>query len=298
MTVIHILRGSCNSFKCLPSSFSNSMRARAKIEQRIRNNFQIKAMTTDPNLNAVALQVTEQARDAKSSTSIPEHARSVTASTSIHNPVAVAPFAPDPTAAAPFEPVPNAEVPILAVGTLEAVRNTGSLLDARERLMTTQLRLGRAFDEHDPHERSSVVHAALVEADAVALSQRIVRASMITDPSTVTVFDKIITKAIPAFVVYEDEDVLAFHDSAPQAPVHIVIIPKFRDGLTGLSTAEERHKQILGQLLYTASRVAKMEDGLRDGYRIVINEGGWGGQTVLHLHLHLLGGRFMAWPPG
>lgn len=78
----------------------------------------------------------------------------------------------------------------------------------------------------------------------------------------------------------------------------VQIVPKFRDGLTGLSVAEERHKKILGQLLYTASRLARMEEKLRDGYRIVINEGGYGGQTVLHLHLHLLGGRFMQWPPG
>ena len=242
-------------------------------------------MTTETNLNAVALKPTEQARAARSSTSIPVSARS---SISIADPIM-----------ATLVPAPNADVPAPVEATLEAVKNVDVLPDSsRARVLAAQLKLAHKSDEHDPHERSSQVHAALVEADAIALSQRILRASMITDPATVTVFDKIITKKIPAFVVYEDDDVLAFHDIAPQAPVHIVIIPKFRDGLTGLSTAEERHKKILGQLLYTASRVAKMEEGLRNGYRVVINEGGWGGQTVLHLHLHLLGGRFMEWPPG
>lgn len=219
-----------------------------------------------------------------------QQARAARMSTSVREPTAAA-------SRAILVPVPSADLHIAEKATLQAAQDA-ELADSRERVMAAQLKLAHGSDEHDPHERSSAVHAALVEADAVSLSQRIMRASMITDARSVTVFDKIITKKVPAFVVYEDEDVLAFHDSTPQAPVHIVIIPKFRDGLTGLSTAEERHKKILGQLLYTASRVAKMEDGLRDGYRVVINEGGWGGQTVLHLHLHLLGGRFMQWPPG
>lgn len=112
-----------------------------------------------------------------------------------------------------------------------------------------------------------------------------------------TIFDKIINKEIPAKVVYEDDKVLAFRDIAPQAPTHILLIPKVRDGLTGLSKAEERHCEILGQLLYTAKLVAKQE-GLEDGYRVVINDGPNGSQSVYHLHLHLLGGRQMNWPPG
>ncbi|KAK2967461.1 hypothetical protein RJ640_024000 [Escallonia rubra] len=112
-----------------------------------------------------------------------------------------------------------------------------------------------------------------------------------------TIFDKIINKEIPAKVVYEDEKVLAFRDIAPQAPTHIVIIPKVKDGLTGLSKAEERHCEILGHLLYSAKRVAEQE-GLEDGFRIVINDGPKGCQSVYHLHIHLLGGRQMNWPPG
>ncbi|XP_031275893.1 14 kDa zinc-binding protein-like [Pistacia vera] len=85
-------------------------------------------------------------------------------------------------------------------------------------------------------------------------------------------FDKIINKEIPSTIVYEDDKVLAFRDISPQAPTHILIIPKVKDGLTGLSKAEERHCDILGRLLYTAKLVAKQE-GLEDGFRIVINEG-------------------------
>ncbi|XP_062167324.1 14 kDa zinc-binding protein [Alnus glutinosa] len=112
-----------------------------------------------------------------------------------------------------------------------------------------------------------------------------------------TIFDKIINKEIPSTIVYEDDKVLAFRDIAPQAPTHILIIPKFKDGLTGLSKAEERHNEILGRLLYTAKLVAKQE-GLDDGFRVVINDGPDGCQSVYHIHVHLLGGRQMNWPPG
>ncbi|CAL9123190.1 unnamed protein product [Musa textilis] len=110
-------------------------------------------------------------------------------------------------------------------------------------------------------------------------------------------FDKIVKKEIPSTVVYEDDKVLAFRDIAPQAPTHILIIPKVKDGLSGLSKAEERHVEILGYLLYIAKLVAKQE-GLVDGFRIVINDGDDAGQSVYHLHVHLLGGRQMNWPPG
>lgn len=112
-----------------------------------------------------------------------------------------------------------------------------------------------------------------------------------------TIFDKIINKEIPAKVVYEDEKALAFRDVNPQAPTHILIVPKVKDGLTGLSVAEERHVEILGYLLYITKVVAKQE-GLNDGFRVVINDGPIGCQSVYHLHIHLLGGRQMDWPPG
>ncbi|KDP43155.1 hypothetical protein JCGZ_00088 [Jatropha curcas] len=112
-----------------------------------------------------------------------------------------------------------------------------------------------------------------------------------------TIFDKIITKEIPSSIVYEDDKVLAFRDINPQAPVHVLVIPKIRDGLTQLSKAEARHGEILGYLLYAAKIVAEKE-GILDGFRVVINNGPSACQSVYHLHLHVLGGRQMTWPAG
>ncbi|GKU99966.1 hypothetical protein SLEP1_g12739 [Rubroshorea leprosula] len=110
-------------------------------------------------------------------------------------------------------------------------------------------------------------------------------------------FDKIIAKEIPSTIVYEDDKVLAFRDIDPQAPVHVLVIPKLRDGLTELGKAEPRHKEILGELLY-AARVVAEKEGILDGFRVVINNGPSACQSVYHLHLHVLGGRQMKWPPG
>lgn len=131
-------------------------------------------------------------------------------------------------------------------------------------------------------------HAALVAAANKAREE--------AEAGEPTLFDKIVSKQIPSKVVYEDDTVMAFHDISPQAPVHIILIPKDRDGLTQLSKAEERHTQILGHLLVTAAKVAKQEK--LEGFRLVINDGPHGCQSVYHLHLHLIGGRQMNWPPG
>jgi histidine triad (HIT) family protein len=112
---------------------------------------------------------------------------------------------------------------------------------------------------------------------------------------TETIFSKIIRKEIPADIVYEDDLTLAFRDVNPQAPVHILVIPK--QPIESIATANPEDAPLLGQLLLTVKRVATQE-GLEEGYRIVINTGKDGGQTVFHLHLHLLGKRMMAWPPG
>jgi histidine triad (HIT) family protein len=110
-----------------------------------------------------------------------------------------------------------------------------------------------------------------------------------------TIFSKIIRKEIPADIVYEDDRVLAFRDVNPQAPVHILIIPK--QEIVSIASATPADADLLGYLLLTVKRVATQE-GLDEGYRIVINTGKDGGQTVFHLHLHLLGKRSMTWPPG
>jgi histidine triad (HIT) family protein len=111
----------------------------------------------------------------------------------------------------------------------------------------------------------------------------------------VTVFQKIIDGEIPARIVYEDEHCLAFHDVSPQAPVHVLLIP--RKPVVSLDELTEQDTQLSGHLLTMVPRIAEML-GLTDGYRTVINTGGHGGQTVFHLHIHIMGGRPLAWPPG
>ncbi len=111
-----------------------------------------------------------------------------------------------------------------------------------------------------------------------------------------TIFDKIIRREIPADIVYEDDDVLAFRDVSPQAPVHVLIIPK--RPILNLLDAQPGDTLLLGQLLSAAVHVARTLGLAETGFRVVINAGPDGGQSVDHLHLHLLGGRPLAWPPG
>lgn len=111
-----------------------------------------------------------------------------------------------------------------------------------------------------------------------------------------TVFSKIIRREIPAAILYEDELCLAFRDISPQAPTHVLIVPK--EDLEGLQAAAPRHQAVLGHLLLVAARLAEQEGIARTGYRCVINAGPDGGQSVFHLHVHLLGGRHLQWPPG
>ncbi|CAD5926638.1 putative HIT-like protein Synpcc7942_1390 [Planktothrix tepida] len=112
---------------------------------------------------------------------------------------------------------------------------------------------------------------------------------------TDTIFSKIIRREIPADIVYEDDLCLAFRDIAPQAPVHILVIPK--KPIPKLADATSEDHALMGHLLLKVKQVAE-EAGLENGYRVVINTGVDGGQTVDHLHLHILGGRYMEWPPG
>ncbi|PWU08654.1 MAG: histidine triad nucleotide-binding protein [Verrucomicrobia bacterium] len=111
-----------------------------------------------------------------------------------------------------------------------------------------------------------------------------------------TLFEKIIHRQIPAEIVWEDEEVLAFRDVNPQAPVHILVVPK--EPVSSISAVEDKHALLLGKLLLTANRVAKEEGISQTGFRLVINRGANGGETIPHLHVHILGGRLMKWPPG
>jgi histidine triad (HIT) family protein len=114
--------------------------------------------------------------------------------------------------------------------------------------------------------------------------------------SNETIFGKIIRGEIPAKKVFEDQDILAFWDIAPQAPTHIIIIPK--KYLENLISLKEEDCLLLGKLLLTASKIAKELKLDQNGYRVVINNGANACQTVFHLHLHLLAGRAFSWPPG
>jgi histidine triad (HIT) family protein len=111
-----------------------------------------------------------------------------------------------------------------------------------------------------------------------------------------TLFEKIIAREIPANIVYEDDLVLAFRDIHPQAPMHVLIVPKKL--IPRIAEAMTADQNLLGQLLLKAAEVADKLGLKKGGYRLVINNGADGGETVPHLHVHILGGRHLAWPPG
>ena len=112
-----------------------------------------------------------------------------------------------------------------------------------------------------------------------------------------TIFGKIARKEVKSDVVYEDDLCLAFRDINPQAPVHIVLVPKNHNGLTRLIKAKEEHKDLLGHLMIVSAKIA-VQEKLDAGWRLVINDGKKGGQSVYHLHIHILAGRQLGWPPG
>ena len=109
-------------------------------------------------------------------------------------------------------------------------------------------------------------------------------------------FLKIINREIPADIIYETDDVIAFRDINPQAPVHVLIIPK--EQIKTINDLEAGHGGIVGKLVLVAAEIARAEGIAEDGYRVVMNCNEAGGQAVYHIHLHLIGGRQMGWPPG
>jgi histidine triad (HIT) family protein len=111
-----------------------------------------------------------------------------------------------------------------------------------------------------------------------------------------TIFGKIIRKEIPAQIVYEDDDVLAFRDINPVAPVHVLVIPK--TPIQSVAHVSDEDALLLGKLLVAAAQIARAEGLEEGGYRVVTNVGADAGQSVFHLHLHVIGGRGMSWPPG
>ncbi|KAG9261833.1 hypothetical protein AMEX_G25436 [Astyanax mexicanus] len=135
-------------------------------------------------------------------------------------------------------------------------------------------------------------HCMSTHSDEVRLAQE---ASKKYGNPAPTIFSKVIDKTIPADIIFEDDKCLAFRDINPQAPVHFLVIP--RTPIPRISEAHDDDALLLGHLLVVAKNLAKKE-GLDEGYRVVINDGKNGAQSVYHLHIHVLGGRQMQWPPG
>lgn len=111
-----------------------------------------------------------------------------------------------------------------------------------------------------------------------------------------TLFEKVIAREIPATIIYEDEKVIAFRDVKPQAPAHVLIVPK--KPIPRIAEAKAEDHQVLGHLLIKAAEVAKQLGLAQSGYRLVFNNGPDAGEAVPHLHCHIIGGRKLAWPPG
>jgi histidine triad (HIT) family protein len=111
-----------------------------------------------------------------------------------------------------------------------------------------------------------------------------------------TIFEKIIAREVPAKIIWEDKDAIAFHDVNPQAPVHVLIVPK--RAIPRLGEAKPADAAVLGKLLLVAGELAQKLGIEKSGYRVVINSGPDAGESVPHLHVHLLGKRALAWPPG
>ncbi|MGY3805051.1 histidine triad nucleotide-binding protein [Pigmentibacter ruber] len=111
-----------------------------------------------------------------------------------------------------------------------------------------------------------------------------------------TIFERILAGEIPCKPVYEDEFTLAFHDISPQAPVHVLVIPKRK--IVNVATSHESDIEQMGRVLFAAKKVAEVTGINQTGYRLIMNNGEDGGQTVYYMHCHVMGGRTLAWPPG
>ncbi|XP_058125280.1 adenosine 5'-monophosphoramidase HINT1 [Anopheles ziemanni] len=127
------------------------------------------------------------------------------------------------------------------------------------------------------------------------MSDEVAKAQSADSAAEDTIFGKILRKEIPCNFIYEDDKCVAFNDVNPQAPIHFLVIP--RKTIPQLSKASEEDEALLGHLMVVGKKVAA-EQGLEEGFRVVINDGKNGAQSVYHLHLHFLGGRQMKWPPG
>jgi len=152
---------------------------------------------------------------------------------------------------------------------------------------------------NDSIEINTMSNSGTNDVDEVAAAKEAAIAYKLSsedEAGPATVFDKILSQEWSSDKVYEDDLAYAFRDINPKAPTHILVIPKVRDGLVQLSKAREDQKALLGHLMYVAQEVGKKE--CPKGFRVVVNDGEDGAQSVYHLHLHVMGGREMSWPPG
>ncbi|XP_047381071.1 adenosine 5'-monophosphoramidase HINT2 isoform X1 [Sciurus carolinensis] len=180
---------------------------------------------------------------------------------------------------------------VLAAGVRAARR---ALAVSGPRGAQLQLSTGRAFASCLPWV--CLTHLQVRGAAGVTDGSEVTKAQQAAPGGAApTIFSRILDRSLPADILYEDQQCLVFRDVAPQAPVHFLVIPK--KPIPRISQAEEEDQQLLGHLLLVAKKTAKAE-GLGDGYRLVINDGKLGAQSVYHLHIHVLGGRQLHWPPG
>lgn len=151
------------------------------------------------------------------------------------------------------------------------------------------------FNINNLHLKPRYLTMSSSEVDAAAIAAS---SDPAINPSAPTFFDKLVSKEIPAKTIYEDDLCMAFHDINPQGPVHFLVIPKQKDGLNRLSNMREDQKMIMGHLMFVAQKCAHDLGLVSGGFRTVINDGKDGAQSVYHLHVHVIGGRQMSWPPG
>lgn len=170
-----------------------------------------------------------------------------------------------------------------------------TLLKPSSRLIRKQR---RSFQALKHIHSSSILSLSKMSSDEVDAASIAASTDPAINPAAPTFFDLLISKKVPSKIIYEDDLCMAFHDINPQGPVHFLVIPKEKDGLNRLSNAREDQKGMLGHLLYTSQLVARQEGLVEGGFRTVINDGPNGAQSVYHLHIHVIGGRQMQWPPG
>lgn len=146
-----------------------------------------------------------------------------------------------------------------------------------------------------PVELEVVPYCSMSHGVSLPLDSLEIAKAQVAQAGGDTIFGKIIRKEIPAKILFEDDQCIAFHDVTPQAPTHFLVVP--RKPIVQLSKAEDSDAALLGHMMIVAKKCAE-QIGLPKGYRLILNDGPDGGQSVYHIHIHVMGGRQLGWPPG